>query len=261
MRGAHRIESVGSDAVPSLHHAEAEQDRDRADMRNQQIEITRLADLGNIVIGGDQKIGRQRHRFPRHHEHIGIIRQQHQRHADEEQVIFEAHQTERVSRHGLEITRAIQGNTEGCAAQQDQEERRQRIETEMERQIGQAQRQHHDVGRSGESPQSRERQQQRSQRAERKDHAIDQPRRALQCKPCHSEGYPELDQPANYIQGQYSKGVHLVLLVHPSIECAACRRAILLLRLEAVQETNHCFGPFTPTVQPAWAIKFGAYLD
>ena len=121
---------VSPDAVTALHHAKAEQDRDRPDVRDQQIQITRLADVGNVVVGGDQKIGRQRHRLPRHHEHVCVVGQQHQRHAGKEQVIFQAQQGQRIGLHGFEITGAEQRHAERCAAQQDQEKRGERIETQ-----------------------------------------------------------------------------------------------------------------------------------
>ena len=127
--------------MPALHHAEAEQNPDRPDVRNQQIQKSRLADVGDMVFGGDQKIRRQRHRLPRHHEHIGIVSQQHQSHAGQEQVIFQTQQAQRITLHGFEITGAEQRHTERCAAQQDQEKRGERIETKVKRQIRQAQRQ------------------------------------------------------------------------------------------------------------------------
>ena len=76
---AHVGESVAGDTFvsPALQHAEAEQDADRADMSDQEIEIAGAADLGDAVVGGDQEERRQGHRFPGHHEGVGVIGEQH----------------------------------------------------------------------------------------------------------------------------------------------------------------------------------------
>ena len=42
--------------------------RDGADMRDQQVQKAGAPNLGFRVVAGDQEIGRQRHRFPQHHE-------------------------------------------------------------------------------------------------------------------------------------------------------------------------------------------------
>ena len=39
-----------------------------------------------------QEIGRQRHRLPGQHESVRIVRQQHEAHAGEKQVVLQAHQ-------------------------------------------------------------------------------------------------------------------------------------------------------------------------
>ena len=59
--------------------------RDRADVRDQQVEEAGAGGSRECVVGGDQEVRRQRHGFPRHHEHVGVVGQQHQRHAGEEQ--------------------------------------------------------------------------------------------------------------------------------------------------------------------------------
>ncbi len=61
----------------------------------------------------------------------------------------------------------------------------------MERQIGQAERQHHDVGCCTERPETRDRQQQRGQRTERKNDVSDQLRRTLQEQPGNTKRDPE----------------------------------------------------------------------
>jgi hypothetical protein len=87
---AHRVE--GELPAAALQHAEAEQDRDRPDVREQQVEETGGADLGDAVLGRDEEIRGQRHRFPADHERVGVVGEQHQRHAGEEDVVLQAQQ-------------------------------------------------------------------------------------------------------------------------------------------------------------------------
>ena len=49
LRGAHRVERVV--AAAALQHAEAQQDRDRADVRDQQVQEAGAADLRDAVVG------------------------------------------------------------------------------------------------------------------------------------------------------------------------------------------------------------------
>ena len=97
---AHRAERVV--AAAALQHAEAEQDRDRADVRDQQVEEAGAADLRDAVVGGDEEERRQRHRLPRDHEHVGVVGDQHQRHRAHEPQRFpdlvEAHRDARERR-------------------------------------------------------------------------------------------------------------------------------------------------------------------
>ena len=90
---AHRAERVV--AAAALQHAEAEQDRDRADVRDQQVEESRAADLRNAVIGRHQEERRERHRLPRDHEDVGVVGDQHQRHRGEKDVVLQAQQSRR----------------------------------------------------------------------------------------------------------------------------------------------------------------------
>ena len=66
LRAAHGIE--GELPAAALHDAEAQQDGNRADVRDEQVEKAGAADFGDAVLRGDQEVGRQRHRLPRHHE-------------------------------------------------------------------------------------------------------------------------------------------------------------------------------------------------
>ena len=93
VRPAQRVEGVV--AAAAVQHAEAEQDGERADVRDQQIDEARLAVLLVVVLGGDQEIRRERHRLPRDHEEVGVVGDQHERHAREEHVILQVQERER----------------------------------------------------------------------------------------------------------------------------------------------------------------------
>ena len=93
LRGAHRVERELPAAA--LQDAEAQQDRDRAEVRDQQVEEAGAADLRDAVLRRDQEIRRQRHRFPGDHERVGVVGQQHEAHAGEEQVVLQAEQAGR----------------------------------------------------------------------------------------------------------------------------------------------------------------------
>ena len=98
---AHRAERVVAGAA--LQHAEAEQDGDRAEVRDQQVQEACAANLGNAVLGGDEKERRERHRFPGDHERVGVGADDHQCHRGEEGVILEADQPRRGSIARAEI--------------------------------------------------------------------------------------------------------------------------------------------------------------
>ena len=70
-------------AKAALQHAEREQDRDRTEMRDQEIDESGFAVLLAVVVGRHQEIRRERHRFPRHHEEIGIVGEDDDGHAGE----------------------------------------------------------------------------------------------------------------------------------------------------------------------------------
>src|SRR5665213_1381586 len=89
-RIAHRIERKLP--TPTLHHPEAQEYRDRPEMRHQQKDKAGTADLRDCVLCGDEKVRRQGHGLPSHHERVGIIRQQYETHAGEEQVVLQAHE-------------------------------------------------------------------------------------------------------------------------------------------------------------------------
>ena len=129
--------------MSALQDAEAQQDGNRAHVGDQQVKKTRPAYFGHAMVAGDEKIRRQRHRFPGHHEQIRIIGDQHRRHGGKEHVVLHAKQARRRALAGTKITGRKDRDAHRHRAEQDEENRRQRVDPDMERQIGQPDRQDH----------------------------------------------------------------------------------------------------------------------
>ena len=123
-----------------LQHAEAEQDRDRTDVRDEQVQVTRAPNFRVAVIARHEEEGRQRHRLPSHHEGVGVVGQQHERHAGEKHVVVERLQPGRRALAPADVAGGEDGNAGAHAAQQQQEECGKRVEPKMERQVGQPER-------------------------------------------------------------------------------------------------------------------------
>ena len=98
-------------AVAAVQHAEAQQDRDRADVRDQQVEEPRTADRRNAVVGGNQEVRGERHRFPRHHEEIRVVGEDDERHAGEEHVVLQADEAQTTRRFSAEISTRVHGDS------------------------------------------------------------------------------------------------------------------------------------------------------
>src|SRR5437867_5088121 len=143
LSGVQRVERVV--AAAPVQNAEAKQDRDRSQMRDQKIEEPRAADRRLLVVGGDQKIRRERHRCPGDHEEICVVGEQDDGHAREENVVLQA--DEREASRGLvaEITGGVHGDAGRDRTEQHQEKSRERVDTQMEGQIGQPERQRQDL--------------------------------------------------------------------------------------------------------------------
>ncbi len=99
------------------------QDGDRTEVGHQQVEKAGLANLGNAMLRGDQKVRRQRHRLPRQHECIGVIGEQNEAHAGEKQVVLQAQESRRRAFTPPEVARRKNRNASGCGAEQNQETR------------------------------------------------------------------------------------------------------------------------------------------
>jgi hypothetical protein len=151
-----------------------------------EIEKAGAADFRQAVIAGHQEVGGQRHHLPGHHEGIGIVGQQHRRHAGQEQVVPEPEQGQGAGFQVPEIAPGIQPHPERRAAQQGQKEAGERVQAQVERQVRQADRQHDArswLDHAGHAHSSHE---QGTQRAQRKDQAARVAReqgRASQRKP------------------------------------------------------------------------------
>ena len=124
-----------------LQHAEAEQDADGADVRDEQVEVAGTPDLRDAVVCGDQEERRQRHRLPHHHERVGVVGQHDQNHAGEKHVVLEAQQSRRRSLALAEVAGGEGRYARRDTADDHQEKGGQTVEPEMKRQIRQADRQ------------------------------------------------------------------------------------------------------------------------
>jgi len=166
LSGAQRIERVV--AAAAVQDAEAKQDRDRSQMRDQQIEESRAADRRQLVVGDDQKIRGQRHRFPGHHEEIGVVGKQDEGHAREEHVVLQVDQGEAPRGLFAEIARGVHGNARRHRAEQHQEKSRERVDAQMEGQVWQPERQRQGLRRKPRGLEAECRERDAGRRAQRK---------------------------------------------------------------------------------------------
>ena len=140
---AHRVERELP--ASALQHAEAEQDADRADVRHQEVEEASAADFRNAVLRRHQEVGAERHRLPRDHEEVRIVGEHHHGHAGKKDVVLQAQQPGRGAFAGAEVAGGKDRDARPGDAEQQQKEAGQRIQAQVEGQIGQAERQHHDL--------------------------------------------------------------------------------------------------------------------
>jgi hypothetical protein len=101
-RRAHRVKRELPGAT--LHHAEREQDRNRAEMRDQEVEESCAADVGDAVLRRDQEIRGECHRLPGHHVCVGVVGDDHERHAGEKGVVLQAKQSRRRALARAEVS-------------------------------------------------------------------------------------------------------------------------------------------------------------
>lgn len=127
-----------------------------------------------MQLGGHKKIGRQRHGFPRDHERVGIIREQHEAHAAQEQVVVQAQEPRRGAFALTEVAAREGRDARGCNAEQQQENAGQPVAPQMHRQIGQADAEHELLRRHGDALPGAPREEQTAQRAGGEQYAADQ---------------------------------------------------------------------------------------
>ena len=144
-RAAHGVE--GELPATPLQHSKGEQDRDRTEMRDQDIQESRAADFGDAVLRRHEEIGRQRHRFPGHHEGVRIVGEQQKSHAGEEQVVLQAEEPGKRAEPSAEVAGRERRNAGRRYAEQNQEETREGIDANVHRKIRQANAQHGLFGR------------------------------------------------------------------------------------------------------------------
>ena len=165
---AHRGKGVG--AAAALQRAEAQQNRSGAEVGEQQVEVARTPHLGQAVVAGDEEVGGERHRFPGHHEEVGVVGEHHQRHAGEEQVVPETLQAGRRAFPAAEVAAGEDRDRRRHQAEQQQEERRERVEPRVERQRRQSERENARRGRLEQRGGDQDRERQAENRTERKQH-------------------------------------------------------------------------------------------
>jgi hypothetical protein len=123
---------------------------DGADVGDQQVQEAGAADLLVAMVGGDEEEGGQRHALPGHHEGVGVVGQQHQQHAGEEEMVLQAHQARRRALALPEIAGGKDGDADRDETQQQGEHRGEIVEAQVEGQVGQADRQHGGFRRTAE---------------------------------------------------------------------------------------------------------------
>jgi hypothetical protein len=186
--GAQRRKGVIARAA--VHDAKAQKDRDCPEVRHKQIQEPGAAHGRQLVVGDHQEVRRQRHRLPGHHEQIGVVGQDHERHAGEEDVVVQADERQTVRRLFAEITGGVDRDAGRYRPEQEQEEPGQRIDSQVERQLRQAERQRHALRRKPDGLQAEGGEHQPCQGAQRKRDLPGEQRVAGGNQSHNRDGYP-----------------------------------------------------------------------
>jgi hypothetical protein len=189
-------------ARAARHDAEGQQDADGADVGDQQVEEAGAADFGVLVVGGDEEERRQRHALPGHHEGVGVVGEQHHEHAGEEEVVLEAQQPRRRALALAEITGAENRDADRDETDQHGEDRRQVVQAQMERQVGQADGEHGDLRRFAEGVQGDDAGRHADQGARREQYLGDEARVARRQQPGQSDREPSAGGDQQGVDGQ-----------------------------------------------------------
>ena len=169
---AHGIEGVIPGATG--HDAEGEQDGECADVGDQQVEIAGAADFTVLVFRGDQQEGGKRHGFPGDHEGVAVIGQQDKDHAGEKDMVEQALPPRQRPFAVAEVTGCVDRDAGTGDPQQAEKESRQRIQTQVERQIREAERQNRGLRRRTDAQQRQQGQRQSACGADREEDVTDQ---------------------------------------------------------------------------------------
>ena len=168
----HRVESVVAGAAGQ--DAEAKEDGQRAHMRDDQIKVSGAPDLGMPMLRSDEEERTERHRFPRNHEGVAVVSEEDEDDAGQETVIEQAMQAGLATFAWAEVTRRVDRDARRRGAEQGEEETGERVEAQVKRQIGQAERENAYLRGGSEAGQRDAGDGETDQCAERKEHPADQ---------------------------------------------------------------------------------------
>jgi hypothetical protein len=164
----------GIAAVGARQQSEGEQERERAEARHDQIDVSRADVIAGAMMRHDQRPRRQRHEFPRHQKREGVVGEHHDAHAGEKRRIERQHPARGI----LVATVSEREQTGRRRAEIDhsKEKGRQRIETEMRSKPRDSQWQGGDRGTSRKAEQSEQRDREQRQRRDQTNAVDDEPR-------------------------------------------------------------------------------------
>ena len=127
IRGTDCAEAVG--AVEPREQPESQQQSQRAEARHDEINVSRTDIFAVLVVRHDQRPGTERHELPRRKESEGIVRQHHQVHAGKEGRIEGQNPVRRF--FVASVAEPIQAGRRAAEVDDDEKERRKRVQTEM----------------------------------------------------------------------------------------------------------------------------------
>src|SRR5262249_47401228 len=135
---------------------------------------SRAPNLGQAMLRSDEKVRRQRHRLPGHHERVGIIGEQHRAHAREKQVVLQTQQTSGGAVTAAKISRGENRNARRRGPEQKEEQARECVTPQVYRQIREPDDKQSALGRCAEARQSDGPERHSAKRTERKKRAPDE---------------------------------------------------------------------------------------
>ena len=131
-------------AFRTRQEAEGEQQSERAEARHDEIDIARPHVLAQLVVRHDQRPRRERHELPGEEEGEGVVGNRDEIHAGKKERIERQHALRRML--VLAVTERIEACRRTAEIDHDEEERRERVQTEMCAEPGQSDRKRQDLG-------------------------------------------------------------------------------------------------------------------